>query len=140
MLYYDWRFAERIQCSVEEKRECFGLILRLKEYASIVHQKGFLALEDELKNIEDEFLAISIQMGIDGIDPEFFRDIQDRRILADNCTGKELLKRVIITEAMVSILSDDSSRVLHYKLIAFLGEQGDKWTKEEKTGVVGRGE
>jgi len=26
MLYYDWQFAERIQCSLEEKKECFDLI------------------------------------------------------------------------------------------------------------------
>lgn len=138
MLYYDWRFAERIQCSVEEKRECFDLIVKLREYASMVHQKGFLALEDELKNVDDEFLAISIQMGIDGIDPEFFRDIQERRILADNCTGKELLRRVIITEAMTSILSEDTFAILHYKLIAYLGEHGYRWAKEAKLDLIGK--
>jgi len=26
MLYYDWQFAERIQCNQEEKQECFDLI------------------------------------------------------------------------------------------------------------------
>lgn len=78
MLYYDWRFAERIQCSIEDKRECFDLILKLRKYASIIRQEGFLALEEELKHVDDEFLAISIQMGIDGVNPELFREIQEQ--------------------------------------------------------------
>lgn len=139
MLHYDWRFAERIQCSVEEKRECFELILKLREYASKVGQQGFLALEEELQNVDDAFLAISIQMGVDGVTPEFFREIQERRILADNCIGKELLRRVIITEAIASILNEDTFRVIHYKLIAFLGEDGYRWAKEQKLDLIGKG-
>ena len=138
MLYYDWRFAERIQCGVEEKRECFELILKLRKYASIIREKGFLALEEEIKNVDDEFLAISIQMGIDGINPKLFRDIQERRILVDNCIGKELLRRVIITEAMASILSEDTYLVFHYKLLSYLGEHGYKWAKEQQLDLIGK--
>lgn len=138
MLYYDWRFAERIQCSVEDKRECFELVLRLRKYASIIRKEGFLALEEELKRIDDDFLAISIQMGIDGLEPQLFRDIQERRILVDNCIGKELLRRVIITEAMASILSEDSFLIFHYKLLSFLGEQGYNWAREQQLDMIGR--
>ncbi len=138
MLYYDWRFAERIQCSIEDKRECFDLILRLRKYASIIRREGFLALEEELKNVGDEFLAISIQMGIDGVAPELFREIQERRILVDNCIGKELLRRVIITEAMASILSEDTFMIFHYKLLSYLGEHGYKWAKEQQVDLIGK--
>jgi hypothetical protein len=138
MLYYDWQFAERIQCSIEERKECFDLIVRLRKYASTIRQEGFLALEEELKNIDDEFLATSIQMGIDGVSPELFRDIQERRILVDNCKGKELLRRVIITEAMGSILSEDTFKVFHYKLLSYLGEHGTKWAKEQQLDLIGR--
>jgi len=138
MLYYDWRFAERIQCSIEDKRECFELILTLRKYASIIRDQGFLALEDEFKRIDDDFLAISIQMGIDGVTPQLFRDIQERRILVDNCTGKELLRRVIITEAMASILSEDTFMIFHYKLLSFLGEHGYKWAREQKLDLLGK--
>lgn len=138
MLYYDWRFAERIQCSIEDKRECFDLILKLRKYASIIRQKGFLALEEELKNIDDEFLAISIQMGIDGVDPQLFRNIQERRILVDNCIGKDLLRRVIITEAMASILAEDTFLIFHYKLLSYLGEHGYKWAREQQLDLIGK--
>jgi hypothetical protein len=139
MLYYDWQFAERIQCSVEEKRECFDLILQLRKYASIIRKEGFLALEEELKHVNDEFLAISIQMGIDGVNPELFREIQERRILVDNCKGKELLRRVIITEAMASILSQDAFMTFQYKLLSYLGQQGYRWAKEQKLDLIGKG-
>jgi hypothetical protein len=138
MLYYDWRFAERIQCSLEDKKECFDLILQLRRYAAIIRQHGFLALEEELTRIDDDFLAISIQMGIDGVDPQLFRDIQERRILVDNCIGKELLRRVIITEAMASILSEDTYMVFHYKLLSYLGEYGYKWAREQKMDLIGK--
>lgn len=138
MLYYDWQFAERIQCSLEEKRECFDLIVKLRKYASLIRHEGFLALEEELHNVDDEFLAISIQMGIDGVSPELFREIQERRILVDNCKGKELLKRVIITEAMASILSEDSFKVFHYKLLSYLGEHGHQWAKEQRLDLIGK--
>ena len=137
MLYYDWQFAERIQCSIEEKRECFELIVRLRKYASTIRQEGFLALEEELRNIDDEFLATSIQMGIDGVAPDLFREIQERRILVDNCRGKELLRRVIITEAMASILSEDTFRIFHYKLLSYLGEQGRQWAREQHLDLIG---
>lgn len=139
MLYYDWRFAERIQCSIEDKRECFDLILKLRKYASVIRNEGFLALEEELQSIDDEFLAISIQMGIDGLDPQLFRDIQERRILVDNCIGKDLLRRVIITEAMASILAHDTFLAFHYKLLSYLGEHGYQWAKEQKLDLIGKG-
>ena len=137
MLYYDWEFADRIQCTREEKKECFDLMIKLREYASIVRQNGFLALEHELRNIEDDFLSTSIQMGIDGIQSDFFRDIQERRILVDNCKGKDLLKRVLITEAVTSILSEDSYQVLHYKLLSYFGQDGYQWAKENKLDLIG---
>ena len=137
MLYYDWQFAERVQCGLEEKKECFELILQLRRYASMAQQDGMLALEQELLNVKDEFLSISLQMAIDGVNPDLFRDIQDRRILVDNCTGKELLRRVIITEAIASILSQDSFQVLHYKLLSYLGVHGSEWAKQEKLDLIG---
>ncbi len=132
------RGTERNQCSTEDNRECFDLILQLRKYASVIRREGFLALEEELKNIGDEFLAISIQMGIDGVAPALFRDIQERRILVDNCTGKELLRRVVITEAMASILSQDTFMTFHYKLLSYLGEHGYKWAKEDKLDLIGK--
>lgn len=138
MLYYDWQFAERIGCSVEEKKECFELIVQLRRYATMIRQAGFLALEEELAKIDDNFLAISIQMGIDGVPPEHFREIQERRILADNSKGRELLRRVIITEAMASILSEDSYQIFHYKLLSYLGEHGHRWAKERGLDLIGR--
>jgi hypothetical protein len=58
MLRNDWQFAERIQCNIEEKKEGFGLMVRLRTYATVIQQEGFPALEKERRNIDDEFVAI----------------------------------------------------------------------------------
>ncbi|MFC1762763.1 hypothetical protein ACFL6U_11885 [Planctomycetota bacterium] len=138
MLYYDWKFAERIQCTEEEKRECFELIRTLRKYAAIVRTDGFLALEEELSNIEDNFLSVSIQMAIDRVTPDFFRNIQERRILVDNCKGKELLRNVIITEAIDSILREETYQMFHYKLLSYLGECGYRWAAEGQMDLIGK--
>ncbi len=138
MLFYDWQFAERIQCSIEDKKDCFELFIQLRGYASKVYLGGFLALEDELKNIDDEFLRTSIQMGIGGVSPELFREIQDRRILVDNCKGKELLERIVITEAMSSILDEDNFEVFHYKVLSYFGNCGQQWAQERKLDLIGK--
>jgi hypothetical protein len=137
MLYYDWQFAERIQCTQKDKEECFKLIITLREYARLIARDGFLALETQIATVDDEFLSISLQMGIDGVAPELFRDIQERRILVDNSKGKELLRRVIITEAMSSILGEDSFQVLNYKLLSYLGKLGYQWAREQKLDILG---
>ena len=137
MLFYDWEFADRIQCSLADRKECFELILTLRDYAKVIARNGFLALEKELLVINDNFLAVSIQMGIDGVSRDVFRDIQERRILVDNSVGKELLRRVIITEAMASILNEDSFEIFTYKVLSYLGEHGYKWAKEYNLDLVG---
>ena len=60
------------------------------------------------------------------------------RILADNCQGKELLRRIIITEAIASILDEDTFKVFHYKVLAYLGVHGRRWAKEEQLDLIGK--
>ncbi|NLM46503.1 MAG: motility protein A [Firmicutes bacterium] len=59
------------------------------EYISIfvalgqkARREGLLALEDDLAQLDDEFLASGMQMVIDGLDPETIRDIMETEIEA----------------------------------------------------------
>jgi len=59
------------------------------EYISIfvalgqkARREGLLALEDDLAQLDDEFLASGMQMVIDGLDPETIRDITETEIEA----------------------------------------------------------
>ena len=56
----------------------------------------------------------------------------------DNSEGKELLRKVIITGAMASILSEDSFQVFHYKLLSYLGAHGHQWARERGLDLIGK--
>ena len=52
-----------------------GSITQLIEFATIARREGILALESHVENAEDEFMAKSIQLAIDGTAPELIKDI-----------------------------------------------------------------
>ena len=52
-----------------------GLITQLIEFATIARREGILAVESHVENAEDEFMAKSIQLAIDGTAPELIKDI-----------------------------------------------------------------
>ncbi|MDX8405942.1 MAG: MotA/TolQ/ExbB proton channel family protein [Mariprofundus sp.] len=51
------------------------VIAKLVELAQTVRKDGILALESEVKNIENEFMAKGLQMAIDGQEPNVIEDI-----------------------------------------------------------------
>ncbi|WP_312651462.1 MotA/TolQ/ExbB proton channel family protein [Proteiniclasticum sp.] len=51
------------------------LITMFSELARKARRDGLLALEDDLNNMEDEFLVSGLQMVVDGIEPDIIREI-----------------------------------------------------------------
>ncbi len=51
------------------------LITMFTELARKARRDGLLALEDDLSNMEDEFLVSGLQLVVDGIEPDVIRDI-----------------------------------------------------------------
>lgn len=56
------------------------LIERFVELSKKARKEGLLSLEDEVQNIQDEFLKNGIQMVVDGIEPEIIREIMELEI------------------------------------------------------------
>ena len=56
-----------------------AILVKLAEKA---RKEGLLALEAQVKTIEDPFLRRGLQMGIDGTDPEELRDVLEAEIAA----------------------------------------------------------
>lgn len=52
-----------------------AIVVRMIEFAIIARREGILALEGHVAGIEDEFMARSVQLAIDGTDPELIKDI-----------------------------------------------------------------
>lgn len=57
---------------MDNRRELIGLVTNLSKKA---RSDGLLSLEDELVNIEDDFLAKGLQMVVDGMEPDNIRQI-----------------------------------------------------------------
>jgi len=60
---------------VEKALAVEGLIERLVGFAVVARREGILALETHAKDAGDEFLEKSIQLAIDGTEPELIKDI-----------------------------------------------------------------
>lgn len=59
--------------------ELIGLFIRLSERA---RREGILALENELDEVDDEFIKKGILLAVDGIEPEVINDILNAEITA----------------------------------------------------------
>src|SRR5919199_748595 len=67
-------------------------IQALVSLAERARKEGLLALEAEVKNIEDPFLKRGLQMSIDGTDPEDLRSILEAEIAAKKAEDKVAAK------------------------------------------------
>src|SRR5699024_8752563 len=56
------------------------LIYRFTKWAELTRKEGLLALEKEMEQIEDPFLASGIQMATDGQTSDFIRDVLQEKI------------------------------------------------------------
>ncbi|GAB3065445.1 flagellar motor protein MotP [Virgibacillus ainsalahensis] len=59
--------------------ELIRLFIRLSDRA---RREGLLALENELEDVEDDFIRKGILLAVDGIEPEMIRDIMNAEITA----------------------------------------------------------
>lgn len=73
----------------------FDTIQLFTNLSKKARREGLLSLEDELSNIEDDYLKKGLQMVIDGIEPETIREIMELEIgemEKRHKTGQSLLK------------------------------------------------
>ena len=63
-----------------------------RRLADKARKEGLLALEDSLKDIDDEFLVKGVTMAIDGTDPEEMRDILEGEVAAKRAATKHSAK------------------------------------------------
>ena len=55
-------------------------IKRFVEFAYKTRKEGILALEEELKNVDDDFLKKGVQLSIDGLEPKEIKTIMDTEL------------------------------------------------------------
>ncbi|MGL1930924.1 MAG: hypothetical protein OCC45_04075 [Desulfotalea sp.] len=122
----DLSLAAKSACSKEDQESLVPIVHQLQKLSETAKKSGMLALEDELKSINDHFLRLGLQLIIDRTEPENVKDILDSDIYYNESNGRELLKKIIIREALLRIQAGDSSRNVKISTSIFLGkvEQG----------------
>jgi chemotaxis protein MotA len=65
---------------ISEQIDLIGLIQTLVSFAEKARREGLLALEEDAGQLDDEFMRKSIQLVVDGTDPELVKSILDTDI------------------------------------------------------------
>jgi len=73
-------------------RSAGDLVPSIVHLAEKARREGLLALEDELKDIEDPFLVRAVTFAIDGTDPEELREILESEVDAKRAADKHCAK------------------------------------------------
>ena len=73
-------------------RSAGDLVPSIVKLAEKARREGLLALEDELKDIDDPFLVRAVTFAIDGTDPEELREILESEVLAQENEDKQSAK------------------------------------------------
>ncbi len=84
-----WFKMAVLPAKVSPPTEQIQILVTLAEKA---RKEGLLALEAQVKAIEDPFLKRGLQMGIDGTDPEELRDVLESEISAKKAEDKVAAK------------------------------------------------
>ncbi|HQO22216.1 MAG TPA: motility protein A [Spirochaetota bacterium] len=74
------------------------MIITLVSFSEKARREGLLALEDDLDELEDDFLKKGIQLVVDGSDPEMVRRIMETEI-------EQMMDRHDVFKTMISDLS-----------------------------------
>lgn len=65
------------------------MVSLFSELAKKARKDGLLALEDDIRNLDDEFLISGLQMVVDGVEPDNIRDILEIRLDAVEVRHRE---------------------------------------------------
>jgi chemotaxis protein MotA len=68
------------------------LVPQVVELAERARREGLLALEDSVREVEDDFLKRGVTMAIDGTDPEELREILECEVHAKRAADKQAAK------------------------------------------------
>lgn len=121
-IMYDVNIYERLACSHSDKKESLRTLDKILELSEKATRSGLLSLEQEIDAVQPEIFKKSIQMLIDGIEPESLREILMNYTLCGRYKGKELLIRILIIEGILAIQQGVHSLILREKLSSFFGE------------------
>jgi hypothetical protein len=106
-----------------DKEACRCVAERMTALSELARHGGLLALEEAIPQEEDAFVRAAFTLLTSGISPEELADSLKTMILSGGFTGKELLKRWIVSEAVLSMQNGLNPALIRRKLCTILGEE-----------------
>jgi hypothetical protein len=136
---YDLEFAQRIECSADEKRKCMKLVTDLLNMAHKARNYGMLSLAKDAEENSSFLLQKGIQLATDGAKAHVVRSVLEFYILSGNYSGRDLLERCIILEGILGIQEGLHPKLLKELLLSFFGEEKHELFKSQLTETVQNG-
>ncbi len=122
IIMYDMKIYEDLKCSHDEKSEVLGTLDKILELSEMARQSGLLSLESAIDEVQPEFFKKSVQMLIDGIEPESIKTILLNYALCGGYKGKKLLVRIVIMEGIIAIQQGVHPVIVRELLSSYFGE------------------
>ena len=119
-IMYDMNIYERLACSHSDKKESLSTLDKILELSEKAKCSGLLSLEQEIDAVQPEIFKKSIQMLIDGIEPESLREILLNYALCGGYKGKKLLIRILIIEGLLAIQQGSHTLILRENSLRYL--------------------
>ena len=119
---YDRELAALFADAAERKEELqsdIDLILSINEKA---RREGLLAVEGLIPDLPSPFMKLAVRLMVDGTDSELIRKVLSTARHADNHTGPEQVRRMLIEEGILAVLEGLPTSTLKALLYAYLGE------------------
>ena len=110
-------------CTYADRDACKEYVYKMYDLACLARKKGLLSFEEFSQNEPCIFTKTALRLAIDGVCRMYIADVLYSLMLADGCTGVELLKKLIIYKGILSVLNGDNPRVIRLELCAVLGEK-----------------
>lgn len=111
----------KLQCSIEEKKECLKTVKKLSAYLILGRAEGFLALEPIGKMETDALLKTCLLAVANGLDQVALKKLCTNDLSTKNYVGKDFLNAVLISEGILSLQACQSPENLWDSLKGFFG-------------------
>ncbi len=119
---FDQDLFERARATEEEKEGLLPVVRALAELAATSIRDGLLALDNRLDESEP-FTAAALHRIIDGVEPRMLEQDLRGSLASVTLSGRALLEKMLVSEAMMGIAAGISPPVLEMKLRSMLGER-----------------
>lgn len=119
----DWRLEKRLECTKKDKDDCLRTLDYVLQLIEKAKKFGIVSLEEDIEYETDLFNRQAIMMIVDNLDNDIIRHALETRIISSGLRGKELLKRLLVTEGLLLLQKGYSRRIIREVLFSYFGEE-----------------